>query len=77
MFVFTFLQNGMLTVLDLRQTREPVECINGLSSHPVHTIHSIVYNRDRSPSTAAGRLLTASSLGLSQWNIGGVAERLA
>ncbi|XXG46646.1 hypothetical protein AAC387_Pa02g1437 [Persea americana] len=69
------LQNGMLTVLDLRQTREPVECINGLTSHPVHTIHSIVHNRDDSPSSASGRLLTASSHGVCQWNIGGVGER--
>lgn len=72
--VFAGLQNGMLTMFDLRQTMRPLECINGLSSHPVHTLHSLVHNGVQS-SASSSTVLTASSVGPCLWNIGSARER--
>ncbi|KAI3964124.1 hypothetical protein MKW92_005924 [Papaver armeniacum] len=42
--MYTGLQNGMLLLFDMRQTSGPVESMNGLTSHPIHTIHSLPEN---------------------------------
>ncbi|XP_077220581.1 uncharacterized protein LOC143854471 isoform X2 [Tasmannia lanceolata] len=72
--VYAGLQNGMLMVFDLRQTAQPMESLNGLTSHPVHTIHSLVDNGVHSLPYGVRTILSASSIGPCQWNIG-VGER--
>ncbi|XP_077220687.1 uncharacterized protein LOC143854547 isoform X2 [Tasmannia lanceolata] len=74
--VYAGLQNGMLIGFDLRQTSRPMESISGLTSHPVHTIHSLVDNGVHSLPYAVRTILSASSTGPCQWNIG-VGERMA
>ncbi|XP_077220689.1 uncharacterized protein LOC143854548 [Tasmannia lanceolata] len=51
-----------------------MESISGLTSHPVHTIHSLVDNGVHSLPYAVRTILSASSTGPCQWNIG-VGER--
>ncbi|KAI3908349.1 hypothetical protein MKX01_027371 [Papaver californicum] len=71
--MYTGLQNGMLLLFDMRQTSGPVESMNGLTSHPVHTIHSLP---DNSPLHNGGRsVLTASSIGPCVWKTGHTGER--
>ncbi|OVA06945.1 zinc finger protein [Macleaya cordata] len=71
--LYAGLQNGMLLVFDMRQTARPVESMNGLTCHPVHTIHSLV---DNFPLPNGGRtLLTASSIGPCVWRTGDSGER--
>ncbi|KAF6171454.1 hypothetical protein GIB67_017978 [Kingdonia uniflora] len=69
----TGLQNGKLLVFDMRQTACPMESINGLTSHPVHTIHSLKH--DNSLPIGVRTLLTASSIGPCVWKTGGTGER--
>lgn len=71
--VYAGLQNGMLLMFDIRQTANPVESMNGLSSHPVHTIRSLVHKS--STPCDARTLLSASSIGPCVWNTGGSGER--
>ncbi|XP_058082108.1 uncharacterized protein LOC131230285 isoform X2 [Magnolia sinica] len=73
--VYAGLQNGMLMVFDLRQTAGPMESTSGLTTHPIHTIHSISHDRLHSPSSVVRTLLTASSIGPCEWDIGGVYAR--
>ncbi|GMH09847.1 hypothetical protein Nepgr_011688 [Nepenthes gracilis] len=72
-YIYAGLQNGMLLVFDTRQTGRPLESRNGLTSNPVHTIHSL-----SAPVVSSGvsTVLTASSVGLCQWNIGAAQEQL-
>lgn len=63
-----FLQNGSVLVLDLRRTAEPIESLNGLTSNPVHTVQSLA--QDSSLPSGSGTILSASAIGLCQWNIG-------
>lgn len=72
-YMYAGLQNGMVLVFDMRQTAMPMQSMNGLTSNPVHTIHSLSHNS--SLSSGCRTLLTASSVGLSHWNIGTVQER--
>ncbi|KAI8006179.1 E3 ubiquitin-protein ligase RFWD3, partial [Camellia lanceoleosa] len=59
-YMYAGLQNGMLLVFDMRQTVHPVQSINGLSSRPIHTIHSF----EHKPTLCHGAsLLTASAIG--------------
>lgn len=60
----------MLLVFDVRQTRQPMNSIEGLSRHPVHTVHSIGLDN------GAKRVLTASALGPCTWEIVGSSGRL-
>ncbi|KAK6943877.1 Zinc finger, RING-type [Dillenia turbinata] len=71
--VYAGLQNGMLFLFDMRQTGRPVESMTGLACNPVHNIHSVI----RNPSSPGGvnTLLSASAIGLCQWNFGAVEER--
>lgn len=63
-----FLQNGKLLVFDVRQTAQPVQSLDGLTTQPIHTLHSL--NND-----GASRVLTASSVGPCVWDIDPGAER--
>ncbi|XP_021892693.1 E3 ubiquitin-protein ligase RFWD3 isoform X2 [Carica papaya] len=71
--IYAGLQNGSLWVFDMRQTTGAMESLNGLSSNPIHTVHPLLQN---SALSAGSRVvLSASSLGLCQWNFGGANER--
>ncbi|KAL5981801.1 hypothetical protein ACLOJK_015866 [Asimina triloba] len=75
--VYAGLQNGMLMVFDLRQTVGPVMSTSGLTSHPIHSIQSVVDDGLQSSFSGNRTLLTASSIGPCQWNVGGGDESLA
>ncbi|KAK4281516.1 hypothetical protein QN277_012997 [Acacia crassicarpa] len=66
--VYAGLQNGSVLVFDLRQTAGPIKSLNGLTSNPVHTVQSLV--QDSSLPSGVGTILSASAIGLCQWNIG-------
>ncbi|XP_022767275.1 E3 ubiquitin-protein ligase RFWD3 isoform X1 [Durio zibethinus] len=70
--IYAGLQNGSLLVFDLRQTARPMESVNGLTSNPVHTIHSL--HNSIAPSRVTA-ILSASSVGICQWSFGGSEER--
>ncbi|XP_020094244.1 E3 ubiquitin-protein ligase RFWD3-like isoform X3 [Ananas comosus] len=67
--IYTGLQNGMLLVFDVRQTAVPMHSMDGLSMHPIHTIHSIVHENGMK------KVLTASSVGTCLWDINSNGER--
>lgn len=72
-YLINISQNGMLLVFDLRQTRGPVKSLDGLTCNPIHSLYSI------SPKSALSldvrTILTASSVGVCEWNFGGFDER--
>lgn len=59
----------MVFVFDLRQTERCAASLEGLSRHPIHTIHSIVHNDN------TRKVITASAPGPCIWNVGGIGER--
>ena len=59
----------MLLVFDTRQTKGPLHSLSGLSTIPVHTIHSVV---DDSGST---KIISASSIGPCIWDVDGSENR--
>ncbi|VVB13062.1 unnamed protein product [Arabis nemorensis] len=67
--IYAGLQNGMVLVFDMRQTIRPFASLTGLRSNPVHTIHHL--SPDSTPTSDVRSLLSASSIGLCQWNITG------
>ncbi|KAI7751055.1 hypothetical protein M8C21_008706 [Ambrosia artemisiifolia] len=69
-YVYTGLQNGMVLCFDMRQTSTPVEIRNGLSCNPVHTLISVAPD-----SSGTRTLLTASQIGICEWNFGSSEER--
>ncbi|KAK1406453.1 hypothetical protein QVD17_41752 [Tagetes erecta] len=70
-YAYTGLQNGMVLAFDIRQTKTPLESRSGLSCNPVHTLISVLSD------SSSGRrtLLTASQVGICEWNIGSDEER--
>ncbi|KAL1201524.1 hypothetical protein V5N11_002724 [Cardamine amara subsp. amara] len=70
--VYAGLQNGMVLVFDMRQTRGPLVSLTGLTTNPVHSIHQLSANS--TPTSDVLALLSASSMGLCQWNISGSEE---
>lgn len=72
-YVYTGLQNGMVLAFDMRQTRTPLESRTGLSCNPVHTVISV--SPDSLLSSGTRTLLTASQIGMCEWNIGTGEER--
>ncbi|XP_051130324.1 uncharacterized protein LOC127250894 [Andrographis paniculata] len=68
-YAYAGLQNGMVLQFDRRYTKTHVECLTGLRDSPVHTLHSLL--SDSSLSSGTGCVLSASSIGLCQWNFGG------
>lgn len=70
--LFVYMQNGMVMAFDTRQTRTPLESRTGLSCNPVHTVISVA--SDSSPS-GTRILLSASQIGMCEWNIDCSEER--
>lgn len=70
----SILQNGSILVFDMRRNICPLQSIGGLTSEPIHTIHSLMCNPFHSAS--AGKLLTASSIGPCVWDTGDSGKRL-
>lgn len=58
----------MLLMFDMRFSKIPLLSLAGLTSRPIHTIHSLVQNR--AFSHTSHKLLTASSSGPCVWNMG-------
>ncbi|XP_010424790.1 PREDICTED: uncharacterized protein LOC104709955 [Camelina sativa] len=68
--VYAGLQNGTVLVFDMRQNKRPLASLAGVTSYPVHTVHHL--SAYSTPTSDVGReLLSASSIGLCQWNISG------
>ncbi|KAL6642752.1 hypothetical protein ACP70R_020933 [Stipagrostis hirtigluma subsp. patula] len=67
--IYAGLQNGMLLVFDIRQTSAPLHSMTGLSTHPVHTIHSAVDD------SGSRKVLSASSIGPCIWDVDGSENR--
>ncbi|KAL4200930.1 hypothetical protein AMTRI_Chr02g256080 [Amborella trichopoda] len=72
--VYAGLQNGSLLMFDLRQTAQAVEVIYGLSSQPIHTVHSLTPALFHNSTYNARSLLSASAIGPCLWRVG-VTER--
>ncbi|CAK9165614.1 unnamed protein product [Ilex paraguariensis] len=72
-YIYAGLQNGMLLEFDMRQTDRPVESMTGLTDNPIHTLQSL--SPHGTIHSGIRTLLTASSVGLCQWNFGGAEER--
>ncbi|KAJ0088454.1 hypothetical protein Patl1_32209 [Pistacia atlantica] len=68
-YMYAGLQNGSLLVFDIRQTVRPLESLNGPSCNPIHTIQSL------SHPSGVRTLLSASSVGVCQWNFDGAEGR--
>ncbi|RCV43978.1 hypothetical protein SETIT_9G337100v2 [Setaria italica] len=67
--LYAGLQNGMILVFDIRQTSAPLHSMTGLSTHPVHTIHSAV------DGTGSRMVFSASSIGPCIWDVDGSEDR--
>lgn len=63
----------MVLAFDMRQTRTALESRMGLSCSPVHTMTALP--PDSSIPSATKTLLTASQIGLCEWNIDANEER--
>ncbi|CAA0830327.1 Transducin/WD40 repeat-like superfamily protein [Striga hermonthica] len=77
-YVYTGLQNGSVLQFDMRHTMKHVESLNGLTCNPVHSLYSLSPSSSHSSFTRnvqARNVLTASSLGLCQWDFGVNQER--
>lgn len=72
-FHFSFLQNGSLLVFDMRITGSPVESRLGHTTDPIHTVQSLQHISTL-PS-GVKTVVSASSVGMCQWNFGGEEER--
>ncbi|XVE61649.1 hypothetical protein DITRI_Ditri06bG0057300 [Diplodiscus trichospermus] len=66
--IYAGLQNGSLLVFDMRQTARPLESVSGLTSNPVHTIHSL---HNLTMTSGVKAILSASSVGICHWSFGG------
>ncbi|BAF27124.2 Os10g0545600 [Oryza sativa Japonica Group] len=67
--IYAGLQNGMLLTFDIRQTVAPLHSMMGLSTHPVHTIHSVV------DGGGSRKVISASSIGPCIWDVDGSRNR--
>ncbi|KAM0889243.1 hypothetical protein ACQ4PT_027814 [Festuca glaucescens] len=63
--IYAGLQNGMLLVFDTRQTSRPLHSMAGLSSHLVHTLHSVT------DSSGSRKVISASAIGPCMWDVDG------
>ncbi|KAG8376610.1 hypothetical protein BUALT_Bualt09G0081400 [Buddleja alternifolia] len=72
-YVYAGLQNGTVLQFDMRYTMRHVESLTGLTGNPIHTIQSL--SPDSSLNAGVRSVLTASSLGICQWNFGRGEER--
>lgn len=53
-------------MFDMRQTVGPLKTLRGITSNPVHTIHSLSNNLTLSNDVKS--VLSASAYGVCQWN---------
>ncbi|XP_022962838.1 E3 ubiquitin-protein ligase RFWD3 isoform X2 [Cucurbita moschata] len=65
-YVYAGLKNGSLMMFDMRQTVGPLKTLRGITSNPVHTIHSLSNNLTLSNDVKS--VLSASAYGVCQWN---------
>ncbi|KAF9680235.1 hypothetical protein SADUNF_Sadunf06G0100200 [Salix dunnii] len=72
-YVYAGLQNGSLLVFDMRMTGNPVESRLGHTNNPIHTVQSLQHISTL-PS-GVKTVVSASSIGMCQWNFGGEEER--
>ncbi|XP_061963342.1 uncharacterized protein LOC133687996 isoform X1 [Populus nigra] len=72
-YVYAGLQNGSLLVFDMRITGSPVESRLGHTTDPIHTVQSLQHISTL-PS-GVKTVVSASSVGMCQWNFGGEEER--
>lgn len=61
------MQNGSVLVFDMRQTAGPLKSLAGLTNNPVHSVQSLP--QVSSPPSGGKTILSASGVGLCQWNI--------
>uniref|UniRef100_A0A0A9HJU7 Uncharacterized protein n=1 Tax=Arundo donax TaxID=35708 RepID=A0A0A9HJU7_ARUDO len=59
----------MLSVFDIRQTARPLHSMVGLSTHPVHTVHSVIDNN------GYRKVPSASAIGPCMWDADGNQSR--
>ncbi|CAN6290954.1 unnamed protein product [Urochloa humidicola] len=60
--IYAGLQNGMLLAFDIRQTARPLHSVAGLSSNPIHTLHSVIDHN------GCRKILSASAIGPCMWD---------
>ncbi|KAK4396402.1 hypothetical protein Sango_1476800 [Sesamum angolense] len=72
-YAYAGLQNGTVLQFDMRYTMRHVQSFTGLTCNPIHTLYSLLPNS--SLSSGIRSVLSASSLGLCQWNFGGSEDR--
>ncbi|CAN6308340.1 unnamed protein product [Urochloa humidicola] len=63
--IYAGLQNGMISVFDIRQAARPLDCMVGLSINPIHTLHSVIDNN------GCRKILSASAIGPCMWDADG------
>eukprot|EP00256_Glycine_max_P040610 XP_006590034.1 E3 ubiquitin-protein ligase RFWD3 [Glycine max] len=66
-YIYAGLQNGSVLVFDMRKTAGPMKSLVGFTSNPVHTVHALA--QTSSLSSGVKTILSASVVGLCQWNI--------
>ncbi|KAJ8899780.1 hypothetical protein K2173_019480 [Erythroxylum novogranatense] len=71
--IYAGLQNGLLQVFDMRQTAKPIETRVGISTKPIHTIHTL--QRSSSIPLGVRKVISASSAGICEWNLNSNEER--
>jgi E3 ubiquitin-protein ligase RFWD3 len=59
----------MLLVFDLRQSAKPLHSLMGLSTHPVHTLQSVI------DGNGLRKVLSASAIGPCMWDADGNQSR--
>ncbi|CAL4928605.1 unnamed protein product [Urochloa decumbens] len=60
--IYAGLQNGTILVFDIRQGARPLHSMVGLSTNPIHTLHSVVDNN------GCRKILSASAIGPCMWD---------
>ncbi|KAL2345089.1 hypothetical protein Fmac_006374 [Flemingia macrophylla] len=66
-YIYAGLQNGFVLVFDMRKTAGPMKSLVGLTSNPVHTVHSLAPTSNLA--SGVKTILSASAIGICQWNI--------
>ncbi|CAM0871071.1 unnamed protein product [Alopecurus aequalis] len=67
--IYAGLQDGKVLVFDIRQPSRPLHSMAGLSSHLVHTLHSVTVN------SGSRKIFSASAIGPCMWDADGSQSR--
>uniref|UniRef100_A0ACD5WGT4 Uncharacterized protein n=1 Tax=Avena sativa TaxID=4498 RepID=A0ACD5WGT4_AVESA len=67
--IYAGLQNGTVLVFDTRQPSRPLHSMAGLSTHLVHTLHSVT------DSSGSRKVISASAIGPCMWDANGNGSR--